>query len=202
MTVAKVKERHIKDIFGDMLEQIVNYIGGVALKHIAVHSFKYQNRILTNAQNSNRYFQFIIESNPDLEWVKTSNVYTLTLNIDILGFPTKDMTVLKCQSTALQIGSEVMAYIERDYLYKGIMSIYDYDFMALSEYTDDDAAGFRLTLTLAVPNPIDLCTLDQNFDEDNMQVEEKDDIDLNPSTPVEQEDNELKLTPVKLPRNK
>lgn len=183
-----------------MLEQIIEYIGEIAMKHVAVNTFKYQERILTNAQNSNKYFQFIIEDNPDLEWVKTSNVYVLSLNIDILGFPTKDMKVLKCQSIALQIGSEVMAYIEGDYTYKGIMSIYDYDFMALSEYTDDKSAGFRLTLKLAVPNPVDLCTLDQNFEECEI-TDIQPPLDLNPSTPVEQEDTELKLTPIRLKRN-
>ena len=38
-----------------MLEQIVNYIGSVGLKHKAVKTFKYQKRSLINQQNNNGY---------------------------------------------------------------------------------------------------------------------------------------------------
>ena len=46
-----------------MLEQIVNYIGSVGLKHKAVKTFKYQKRSLINQQNNNGYVELIIEDN-------------------------------------------------------------------------------------------------------------------------------------------
>lgn len=180
-------------------QDIVNYIMQCAIKHIAVKTVKYQSRSLINAQNSNASMEFVIEDNADLQYYKTSNTYGLNFNIDIIGH---GKNILEIQALAFQIGTEIVAYVGRDTTMMGILSTLDTDFLFLSHFTDDDSHGVRLSWEMAIPNPVDLCTFGDNFDEDNMQVEEKDDIDLRPSTPVEQEDNELKLTPVKLPRNK
>lgn len=184
-----------------MYKTICNYIGETALKHIAVKSYKYQNKTLINAQGNNRYIQFIIENTPYFQFIKTANVYTLTINIDILGFPKGEADVLDVQNMCFQVGNEVLAYIKGDYKYKGILSIYDWDFLFVTHFSDDSASGVRLTLELVVPNPIDLCTFMDNFDEDQMQVEESDDIDLDiPS--YSEEESELNLSPIKLQKNK
>lgn len=181
-----------------MFQEIIDYIGNTALKHIAVKSYKYQKRIMINQQNNHSYMQFIVEDNPYFQFIKTANVYTLTLNIDIIGQPKDDTQILEVQNDAFQVGAEIIAYIERDLTYKGLLSIYDFDFLSISHFTDDNSAGQRLTLELVVPNPVNLCILDDNFDEDNMQVEETDDIDL---PQVENKSDELILTPIKLKKN-
>lgn len=184
-----------------MLEQIVNYIGDVALKHIAVKTFKYQKRIMINQQGNNRMMEVIIEDNPYFQYLKTSNVFTLTLNIDIIGQPKDDREILKIQNDALTVGVNILGYIEGDYTYKGYLSIHDYDFLALSHFTNDNSAGQRITLELVVPNPLDMCTFMENFDEDQMQVEEDNSLDLTNPNPESKAD-ELVLNPIKLPRNK
>ena len=80
-----------------MLEQIVNYIGSVGLKHKAVKTFKYQKRSLINQQNNNGYVELIIEDNAYLQQVITQNIFTATFNVDILGFPKDDTEILGIQ---------------------------------------------------------------------------------------------------------
>lgn len=166
-----------------MIKEIIDYIGKTALRHKAVNRYKYQGRIMVNQQNDNAYMQFIIEDNHSLQYLKTASVHTLTMNIDIIGKPKDDTEILTVQDIAFQIGVEVIAYIER-HAEKGLLSIWDYDFLALSHFTDDSSAGQRLTLELVVPNPINYCTLDDNFGE----------IKTDDETP----DNELIIKPIRL----
>lgn len=183
-----------------MLEEIINYIGGTALKHKAVKSYQYKKRSLINTQNNEAYIQFIIEeSGGYIQKVITRNVYTLTLNIDILAFPEKEEDTLRLQSDCLQVGAEVIAYINQDNTYRSLISVYDYDFLTISKYTDDNACGQRLTLELVIPEPVSLCTLLDNFDEDTDIVEQQN-LDLTKAdnvTPAE-EKKTITLKPMKL----
>jgi hypothetical protein len=184
-----------------MLKQLIEYIGNTALKHVAVKQFKYQKRIMINQQNNNGYIQFIIETDPFFQLIKTSNVYTLTLNIDILAFPNSDYNVLDCQNDCFTIGNEILWYISTDDTFMGQVSIYDYSFLALENFTDDNTAGQRISLELIVPDPINLCEYRNNFNEDNMQVEEDKSIVLINSYP-ESKSNDLILNPIKLKTKK
>lgn len=179
-----------------MFKQIIDYLMETALKHKAVKQSKYQRRSLINAQNNNRYIQFIIEDDPFTQYIKTSNVFTITYNIDILGFPTKDYSSLQIQSDCFQIGNEILKKIDKGEMSK-YLSVWDYSFLSLSNFTDDNASGQRLTLELVVPNPVNLCTLNDNFD-DEVEVEETDiELDLKDVNPPSNAD-ELILRPIKL----
>lgn len=184
-----------------MYKTIVDYICDIAMKHKAVKSTKYQKRIMINQQPTNAYMQVIVEDNTFLQWKKTMDVFTMTLNIDILGLPSDDSEILDIQNVALQVGVELLAYIESDPQYKGILSIYDYDLLAVSHFTDDNSAGYRLSLEVTVPNPVDLCNYLDNFDEDNMAIEAEKPLDIIDAKP-ETKSNELVLSPIKLPKNK
>ena len=182
-----------------MLEQIVNYIGSVGLKHKAVKTFKYQKRSLINQQNNNGYIELIIEDNAYLQQVITQNIFTGTFNIDILGFPKDDTEILGIQSLCMQIAVEIMAYIERDGTFLGKLSIHDYDILLVSHFTDDASAGVRLSLELIIPNPINLCSFMDNFNE-NVEIVEKPTLNLtqaDKAVPTNKK-KELNLKPIKL----
>lgn len=183
-----------------MFKQLILYIINVALKHKAVRYSKYKNKIYTNAQNNNAYMQFNIDTDPYFQLLITSpnQPFTMTLNIDILGFPKDSYTVLDCQNDALQIGVEVIHYIAQDETFMGMLSIHDFSFLGLDEYTDDRAAGQRLTLEIVIPNPINLCTFMDNFSEEFIPVENEDkEIDLVGQAPSEK--NNLVLKPILIP---
>ena len=185
-----------------MINEIVEYIATTFMKHIAVKSCKYQDKILINAQNSNPYVQVVIESDGAFaQWIKTSNVFTITFNINILGLPSDDFKILDVHNDTFQIGNEVLNYIENDNTYKNIISVYDFDFLSLTHYTDDNAAGWRMSLELVIPNPVNLCEYLNNFSEDNIPVEAEKPLDIINSKP-DTKSNELVLNPIRLPKNK
>ena len=183
-----------------MLEQIVNYIGSVGLKHKAVKTFKYQKRSLINQQNNNGYIELIIEDNAYLQQVITQNIFTATFNVDILGFPKDDTEILGIQSLCMQIAVEIMAYIERDGTFLGKLSIHDYDILLVSHFTDDASAGVRLSLELVIPNPLNLCSYLDNFDENVEIVEQQPTLNLTQADKAVSADKKKKLNlrPIKL----
>ena len=182
-----------------MLEQIVNYIGSVGLKHKAVKTFKYQKRSLINQQNNNGYVELIIEDNAYLQQMITQNIFTATFNVDILGFPKDDTELLGIQSLCMQIAVETMAYTEEDGTFLGKLSIHDYDILLVSHFTDDSSCGVRLSLELIIPNPINLCSFMDNFDE-NVEIVEKPTLNLTQADKAVPTDKkkELNLRPIKL----
>ena len=184
-----------------MFKQLILYIINVALKHKAVKYSKYKNKIYTNAQNNNAYMQFNIDTDPYFQLLITSpnQPFTMILNINILGFPKDNYTVLDCQNDALQIGVEVIHYIAQDETFMGQLSVHDYSFLALDEFTDDRSAGQRLTLEMIIPNPINLCTFMDNFSEEYIPEENTDkDIDLKDVNPPSEKNN-LVLKPILIP---
>ena len=187
-----------------MYNQIIQYIMKCAIKHIAVKSVKYQSRILINQQNSNPNYQVVIEDDAYLQYMKTGNVNTMSLNIDILSHCGDDDNILDIQSTSLQIGAELIKYVETDDYFLSMLKIDDYDFLMLSHFTDDDSAGVRITIQFVVPNPVDMCSFRDNFDEDKDFTVEKEDnsIDLKKEQECENgggNEKRITLNPIKLP---
>lgn len=184
-----------------MLKQLIDYFIHIALMHKAVKYSKYKNKVYTNAQNNDAYMQFNIDTDPYFQLLVSlpNQPFTMTVNIDILGFPTKEYSVLDCQSDALQVGVEFIHYIKQDIYFMGKLDIHDYSFLALDEYTDDKSAGQRLTLEVVIPNPINLCYFMDNFSEDFIPEEKEDKeidiIDVNPPS----KSNDLILKPVLIP---
>lgn len=184
-----------------MFKQIIDYIISIALRHKAVFFAKYLNRSYINQQNNNGYYQVNVNTDVYSQLLISvpNQPFTLTINIDILGFPTKEHTVLDCQSDALQIGVEVLHYIAHDETFMGRVQIHNYSFLALDEFTDDRSAGQRLTLEMVIPNPINLCTFKDNFLDEPKIIETEDkDIDLKDVNPPS-EANNLVLKPILIP---
>lgn len=174
--------------------------------HKAVQSSRYESRILTNAQNNRGYMQFNIDSSPYFDTlISVPNIpFTFQLNIDILGFPKKDntYTILDAQNDAFQIGVEWLHYLKQDTTFMGQLAVRDYQFLGVDHFTDDDAAGMRLTVQFVIPDPINLCNFMDNFNEDFIPQEEDDkEIDItDPNPPTEI--NDLVLRPILIPTKK
>ena len=184
-----------------MYNQIIQYIMECAMKHIAVKSAKYQSRILINQQNSNPNYQVVIEDDAYLQYMKSGNVNTMSLNIDILSHCGDDDNILDIQYNALQIAAELIKYVETDDYFLSLLKIDDYDFLMLSHFTDDDSAGVRISIQFVVPNPVDMCSFRDNFDEDKGFTVEKEDnssIDLKKEQDCENGGG-ITLNPIKLP---
>lgn len=189
-----------------MLKQLVEYLQKCALMHKAVMSSKYENKTLRNAQNNSGYIQFNFDSNPYFDTlISVPNIpFTFQLNIDILGFPKTDgsYSVLDAQNDAFQIGIEWLHYVRQDDTFVGQLAVRDYQFLGIDHYTDDNAAGMRLTVQFVIPDPINLCTFMDNFSESFIPEEPQDkEIDITDPNPPS-EINDLVLRPVLIPTKK
>lgn len=180
-----------------MLKDVVNIIRETALKHKAVRTFKYQADILNNAQNNHEYYQVYLDDVSYHQLNITTNIFRVEFNLYILGFVDDENPILDVQNNAYTIAADIIAKIDTDEANKGSLSVYDYSIVTLSHYTDDDAAGVKLSLVLAMPSPVDLCILDDNFNDEPYEPKEDDDITIN-----KEDVGDITIKPIRLPKNR
>lgn len=183
-----------------MLEEVINIIKDVSLRHKAVNDFHYQDNLLTNAQNNHKYYQVIVDDTNyhQLLISYNPNIFTATFDIYVLGFVDTDNTILNVQSNAYDIALQIMWKIQSIDEYDGIIDVHDYSIVTLSHYTDDNCAGVKMTLELRLP--FGFCENDENFDDEPTELTDyintKDitlNIDSNKSI-----DKPITLNPVRL----
>lgn len=180
-----------------MLKDVINILKDISLRHKGVRTFKYQGNDLNNQQNNHKGYQVYVDDISLHELNITTNVFKARFEIYILGFVDYYTSILDVQNNAYTIACDILAYIDTQDAYKGVLSVYDYDILTLSRYTDDSASGVKLSLVLEMPNPVNLCTLDENFNDEPYEEEEDNPIDVNPN-----EINAIDITPIDLPINR
>lgn len=182
-----------------MLKDVINVLKDVSLRHKAVNTFKYQSSILTNAQGNNKSFQVIVDDTNLSQLLVTYSplVFTVTLDVYIIGFVETSNSILDVQDNAYDIAIQLVSKIQNIDEYKGIIDIHDFSILTLSHWTDDNSAGVKLTIEMRVP--IGVCDIDDYFDDEPKDISETDmEIDLNGNTTY---DNAITLNPIKLPKN-
>lgn len=176
-----------------MIHQIIEAFKETALKHKAVWTFKYQDKILINAQPNNTYYQVIIETDPYFQQYGENHI--LTINMDIMGFVEEDEVTT--QDIASQIGLSIINKVVNDN--RRLISLKGYSILLFTKSTDDLSAGARFTIQITVPSFIDYCAEPSYFLEDeeySEKLESMKESELNLGE-VKQ-DNGLDLKPLKL----
>lgn len=181
-----------------MLNDIVNIIKNVALRHKGVRTFRYQGESFNNAQNNHLTYQVYMSTVSYHDLNITTNIFKQEYILYILGQPNKDKDILEIQNDCYTIAVNILGFLDNMPEYKGILSVYDYSIMTLSNYTDDDSAGVRLSVVLETPSPLNLCTLEENFNIEPYEDEpDKPEIDIDTK-----EVGDITLTPIKLPKKR
>ena len=182
-----------------MIKDIIEILKNVSLRHRGVRTFKYQSDIYNNAQNNYATYQVYVDDISLHQLNITTNIFKAEFQIYILSQPdgTSGNTILDVQNNAYTIACNIMAYIDTQDEFKGVLSVYDYSILTLSHYTDDNAAGVKLSLVLEMPNPVNLCELDDNFNDEPYPEEQDQEIDID----VDEIGN-IDINPITLPRNR
>ena len=180
-----------------MLKDVIDIIKDISLRHKGVRTFRYQSEVLNNAQNNHKTYQVYVDDVSLHQLNITTNIFKAEFQVYVLGFVNDETTILDVQNNAYTIACDIMAYIDTKDEFKGILSVYDYSILTLSHYSDDNAAGVKLSLTLEMPSPVNLCTLDDNFNDEPYEDEPDKEIDIN-----NEEIGDIEINPITLPRNR
>lgn len=182
-----------------MIKDFVTLFKDLALRHKGIRTFKYQDKIYNNAQNNHKTFQVYLDTVSMHNLNITTNIFTSEFEMYILGQPNGEEgnKIEDVQTYAFTIAVDILGALDAWDEYKGVLSLYDYSILTLSNYTDDASSGVKLSIVLATPSPLNLCTLEDNFNDE--PYEEKEDAPIDIPT---QEVGELDIKPIKLPRNR
>lgn len=182
-----------------MLTDVIEILKNVSLRHKGVRTFRYQSDMLNNAQNNHAMYQVYVDDVSLHQLNITTNIFKAEFEIYILGFPTGESgnTILDVQNNAYTIACDIMAFIDTQDAYKGIVSVYDYSILTISHYTDDNAAGVKLSLILQMPSPLNLCELDENFNDEPYSGDTDTVITISADTI-----GDIDIHPITLPKNR
>lgn len=179
-----------------MIKNLVECIKDKA-EHIKnVKFFKYEGADLINAQNNNATVQVWVEDDVFTEFIVTKNLIKVQLNIDILDNIGENESKLDVHDRTTKIAIVLIKLLEENY--KNILSVYDYNLLNVSHYTDDDLFGTRMSLYLTMPSPVNQCNINDFIDYLN-EYEKNDDNEITINKP-EIDINKIDINPIKLKR--
>ena len=164
-------------------------------QHIkGVKFFRYEGADLINCQNNNATIQVFLEDDIFTEYVVTKDLVKIQLNIDILDNIGDGEDKLVVHDRTNKIAIVLIKLLEENY--KGILSVYDYNMINVSHYSDDNLFGTRMSLYLTMPSPVNFCNITDFIDELNKYYKEEDkEITINkPEIDI----NNININPVKL----
>lgn len=177
-----------------MIKNLVEAIKEQA-KHIKdVKSFNYEGADLINAQNNNATIQIWVEDDVFIEFIVTKDLVKIQINIDILDNIRENESKLDTHDRTTKIAIVIIKLIEESY--KNILSVYDYNMLNVSHYSDDDLFGTRMSIYLTMPSPINFCNINEFIDELN-EYEKNEDKEITINKPEINIDN-ININPVKL----
>lgn len=182
-----------------MLKDIIEILRDVSLRHKGVHTFKYQGKTYNNAQNNYETYQIYVDDISLHQLNITTGIFKAEFQIYILSKPdgTSGNTVLDVQNNAYTIACNIMGYIDTKEEYQGVLSVYDYSILTLSNYTDDSSAGVKLSLVLEMPSPLNFCTLEENFNDEPYHPEDDGEINVGET---DGDVGDIDIKPIKLPK--
>ena len=177
-----------------MIKNLVNAIKEQA-EHIKnVKSFNYEGADLINAQNNNSTIQVFVEDDVFIEYLVTKDLIKVQLNIDILDNIGENESKLDVHDRTTKISIVLIKLLEERY--KNILSVYDFNMLNVSHYSDDNLFGARLSVYLTMPSPVNQCNINEFIDELN-EYEKNDDKEITINKPEIDIDN-INISPIKL----
>lgn len=182
-----------------MYRELIEIIKDVCLRYKGTKTFRYQNVFLNNSQNNYATLQIYLSdvTHHDLNISYTPPVFKMETTLYILDHPTKDEdSILDCQDRCYDAALNIIAKLDNLKEYQGILRVHDYSIMTISHYSDDDSAGVMVSIEIQIPVAIDLCSYEDNFNDEPYTPEPEKDITI-----VEKEIPDITLKKTKLPKN-
>lgn len=182
-----------------MIKDFVELFKNISLRHKLVKTFRYQGNDFNNVQNNYETFQVYLDTISLHQLNITTNIFTSEFELYILSQPdgTSGNTVEDVQTYAFTIAVDILGALDNWKEYRGVLSLHDYSILLLDKYTDDNSSGCKLSVVLETPSPLNLCTLEDNFNDEPYTPEQDKEIDIE-----DKEICDISIRPIKLPRNR
>ena len=178
-----------------MIQDIVNIIRNICLRHKLVYTFRYQDDKKNNAQNNYRTFQCYLDTVSLHNLNITTNIFTSEFQLYILSQAdgASGSTIEDVQGMAFTIAVDVLAALDNWDEFNGVLSIHDYSILTLDGYSDDNSVGVKLSVVLQVPSPLNMCEYEEHFDDEPHEEDKDKEIDV-PTSEV----CEITINPIRL----
>ena len=175
-------------------KDVVNVLIDALSRFKGVNFVKYQGDDLNNQQQNYKTIQCYIDDMSFHQFNLTQNIAKVEFQVYILGFPENNTpdAILDVQDECYNVALNVLAYVDTNDKYKGLVSLYDYSILTLSRYSEQSNAGVKLSIVLTIPNGVDMCTMLDNFGEP-YTPEPDNEIDIN-----KEDVGDITLKPIKL----
>lgn len=179
-------------------KEVVNILKNTLSRFKGVNFVKYQGDDLNNQQQNYKTIQCYIDDVSHHQFNLTQNTAKVEFNLYILGFPKENTpeAILDVQDECYDVALYTLAYMDNLDEYKGIVSVYDYDIMTLSRYSEQSNAGVRLSIVLTIPNGVNMCELEEHFGEPYVPEQDAE------ITIDKKDTGEINIKPIKLPKNR
>lgn len=182
-----------------MYKEVTDAIINVVSRFKGVNCVRYQGNDLNNQQQNHKTLQCYIDDVTLHSFNVTENIARVEYEIYILGFPTSESgnTILDVQDKCYDAALYTIAYLDNDPSLRNVVSVRDYSILTLSRYSEQSNAGVKLSLVLNIPNGVNMCELEDWFNDE--PYEEDEDHNITGVTPSEITE-ELTINPIHLPR--
>ena len=177
-----------------MIKELVLAIKEQAEHIKGVKFFNYEGADLINSQNNNATIQIWVEDDIFSEFLVTKDLLKVQMNICVLDSIGENESKLDVHDRTTKIAIVLIKLLEDRY--KGILSVYDYNMLNVSHYSDDDLFGTRMSIYLTMPSPVNYCNINDGIDELN-EYEKNEDKEITINKP-EIDINNININPVKL----
>lgn len=180
-----------------MIKNVIDAIRDVCEKVEGIQFFSYNGADKINAQNNNETIQVWVEDDIFIQYLVDKDIIKATVNLDILDKRYQGDKSLDIHDNTITLAVVIMKLLHD--LYQGEVYVYDYSMMTLSDYTDDELYGTRLTMYLILPSLIDVCNIDEWID-DIKEWKKKDEQELDVKVP-KIDLNNINIKPIKVNKN-
>lgn len=182
-------------------KEIIDTIIGVLSRFKGVNYVKYQGDDLNNQQHNHKTLQCYIDNVSFSEYNLTTNVNKMSFEVYILGFPddTSGNTILDVQDVCYNVAVNFLAYIDNAPQFYNLITLADWSILTLDRYTAQNNAGVKLSVILNAVSPINLCEIQDWFNDEPYSGDTDTQITISGGASV---NDELTITPIKLPKKK
>lgn len=134
--------------------EIINRLYDISRKHPLIVSFIF-NKTYRKGAGGTKY-PCVWVDDPLSGQSDGINALRFTANMDVLDLPTAETSAASVQDWAFTAGLRIIEKLRAD------INVLGFNFVSLQDYYDDNAAGYRFTLTVSTANPVNRCANDSD----------------------------------------